>query len=379
MALTINHQTNDISSSSGTVTIAGAAVGGGADLYSANESSPAAQPSATGANGIAIGDTALASGVRGMSLGFSSTASGEDSSALGRATASGDASAAVGFYAEAQGAGSVAMGYSAIASASFAGAFGRDGRAAGENSITMGRSYASGADSFAAAIGNNTASYGATGANSIAIGLTNKATSTKSLAIGGSSNSSTGNHSSTIGGTASTASGFGSYAIGTSCIADADYSYAIGSGGKTNGILHKHAVGLNNGQQGADYLLGHTTADATPVALNTQVWTPTAANQIILQDYTAFIFSGTVVAREKGSTGTDVGAWEIKGVIRRESGVGTTVLVNSVINEINAPTGWAIAITADTTFGCLKVEATGVAATSIKWLATIKTAEVTYA
>ena len=41
--------------------------------------------------------------------------------------------------------------------------------------MALGGSYASGADSFAAAIDNNTASYGATGANSIAIGYLAKA------------------------------------------------------------------------------------------------------------------------------------------------------------------------------------------------------------
>jgi len=70
MSLTINHQTNDISASSGSVTIGGSAVGGGgADLYAANESSPAAQPSATGANAIAIGDSSVASSSKSISLG----------------------------------------------------------------------------------------------------------------------------------------------------------------------------------------------------------------------------------------------------------------------------------------------------------------------
>ena len=45
----------------GAVTFADAG-GGGAALYDANESSPTAQPSATGANAIAIGDSATASG-----------------------------------------------------------------------------------------------------------------------------------------------------------------------------------------------------------------------------------------------------------------------------------------------------------------------------
>jgi len=46
--------------------IAGA--GGGADLYAANESSPSAQPSATGANAIAIGDGAISAGAASVAL-----------------------------------------------------------------------------------------------------------------------------------------------------------------------------------------------------------------------------------------------------------------------------------------------------------------------
>tara|TARA_R110000796_G_scaffold81249_2_gene179093 strand:+ start:3628 stop:4587 length:960 start_codon:yes stop_codon:yes gene_type:complete len=45
--------------------------GGGADLYAANESSPAAQPSATGTNAIAIGDSAVATNTGAISLGKS--------------------------------------------------------------------------------------------------------------------------------------------------------------------------------------------------------------------------------------------------------------------------------------------------------------------
>ena len=40
---------------------------------------------------------------------------------------------------------------------------------------------------------------------------------------------------------------------------------------------------------------------------------------------------------------------------------------------------WAIAITADATNGAMAITATGVAATNIRWVATIQWAEVTYA
>ena len=42
-------------------TAIGGGGGGGADVYDANESSPSAQPSATGTNAIAIGDSAISS------------------------------------------------------------------------------------------------------------------------------------------------------------------------------------------------------------------------------------------------------------------------------------------------------------------------------
>ena len=41
----------------------------GADLYAANESSPTAQPSATGANAIAIGDSAVAAANDSIAIG----------------------------------------------------------------------------------------------------------------------------------------------------------------------------------------------------------------------------------------------------------------------------------------------------------------------
>jgi hypothetical protein len=58
------------------------------------------------------------------------------------------------------------------------------------------------------------------------------------------------------------------------------------------------------------------------------------------------------------------------------------VLGNGIVNQLFATAGaaaWDIALTADTTNGGLKIEATGAATTNIKWVATINTAEVTYA
>jgi trimeric autotransporter adhesin len=63
-------------------------------------------------------------------------------------------------------------------------AIGSESVSAGLRSIALGDAYASGTDSFAAAITNNTATYGATGANSVAIGSTAKATAMYATALG---------------------------------------------------------------------------------------------------------------------------------------------------------------------------------------------------
>ena len=131
--------------------------------------------------------------------------------------------------------------------------------------------------------------------------------------------------------------------------------------------------------QGAYFVLGHNTTNATPIALNTSTWTPSATNQITLLNNSAITFSGTVVARQQSADGTASAAWKVEGLIRREANAGSTVLVASTVTAINNTPSWGLALTADTSFGCLKIEATGASSTDIRWVATINTSEVTYA
>ena len=73
----------DLVVSSGASASEWAAAAGGADLYAANESSPSAQPSATGANAVAIGEAAVAVGVNSAAMGKSAAAGGLRSAAIG--------------------------------------------------------------------------------------------------------------------------------------------------------------------------------------------------------------------------------------------------------------------------------------------------------
>jgi len=381
---------------SGVVAFADAG-GGGADLYAANESSPDAQPSATGANAIAIGEASVASGSDAFAVGSDTDATGTMSMALGKgAQATANYNLAIGLNANATGERAVGIGNNGvIAGSAFSTAigtnsgFGGSVTATGAGAMALGGSRATGVDSFAAAIANNTASYGASGANSVAIGKQAKSTAGNAVAIGSKATASSASSMSfctSYANYGNVSSALNSFTMGDGNSASATSAIATGYGANAN-IQGKHAhangsFGDGNAEGSAQrgtFVLRCDTTDATAEALRTSSGTASTNNQITLPNNSAYTFSGTIVAREKASEGTDVGSWEVKGIIRREANAGTTVLVNSVINEFNAPTGWAVALTADTTNGCLKIAVTGVASTNIRWVATINTSEVTYA
>jgi len=343
--------------------------GGGADLYSANESSPNAQPSATGSNAIAVGDSATASGSYGLALGAYSSASGSSTFSAQGGTASALSSTAIGSQSVASGTSSVALGYNADATGSNSAALGRDAQAiTASRAVAIGKSKASGDTSFAAAIGNNS-SYGATGSNSIAIGSSASASSSWSVGIGRNS-SATGQYGVVLGGYA--------------CVSSANYGYAFGHRGKA-GFIGKYAFGVYTSSevgssQGGYMVLARNTTDATPAAVCSDGGNSTAGNtnQVVLPNNSAIAFHGTIVARQQASSGTASAAWKIEGLIRREGSAGTTVLVNSATTVLDNTPSWGMTLSADTTNGALKIEVTGASATNIRWVATINTSEVTY-
>ena len=274
----------------------------------------------------------------------------------------------------------------------------------GANAMALGNSRASGTDSFAAAIANNTATYGATGANSIAMGSLAQASNSDALALGDRANSNatastaigrqasaTGNSSVAIGsssaasqnntvaiGVFAAASGLGSISVGNYSTAGGDRGVSIGTGANSS-IVGKFAYSNGGIAFGGYFPMHQTTSDATPTALTTDGSAAGNDDQIILPNSSAYSFSGTIVARQKASDGTASAAWEIKGLIRREANAASTVLVNSALTVLDNTPAWGLALTADTTNGGLKIEATGAAATNIRWVATINTSEVTYA
>jgi len=378
------------------------------ELYAENPSSPTA-PSATGANAVAIGDSAISGGLRNFSvmsstsgddaigIGSASSVTGNYGIAIGRASSADTRSIAIGQSTSASGSGAVAIGYKSTATTN--------------DAVALGESRASGTDSFAAAIASNSGSYGATNANSVAMGQQAKATGSSAISIGYNSQS-TGTYSLAIGvgskatatsalciaAFSSTASGIASAILGgenqtasglKSAVLGGDFNTASGPWSLAHGTRAvsaeygkvAHAMGrfsADGDAQGGRFVFRSDTADDTPEPLTANNGAASTINQVILPNNSAYAFHGTIVARQQASGGTACAAWKVEGLIRREGSAGTTVLVNSATTILDNTPAWGMALSADTTNGGLKIEVTGAAATNIRWVATLNTSEVTY-
>lgn len=370
----------------------GTAIGGGGaalELYAENPSSPTA-PSATGANAIAIGTNAqatntnavaltrnaVASGISSFAFGNNAAATGTSGVAIGSGTGAAERATAIGGAgAQALQQNTTAIGSNSSSQPSTCPAGG------GAGAMALGGSYASGTNSFAAAIANNTSSYGATGANSVAVGQQAKATNSNAVAIGASFTTASGSLSLALG-RDSNAAGLRSVAIGGGN-ATATRSVCIGDTSATPTVQGHFAYACGRfsavgDAQAGTFVLRSDTTDATPEALTTNNSAAGANDQIILPNNSAYAFHGTIVARQQASQGTACAAWRVEGLIRREGSAGTTVLVNSATTVLDNTPAWGMALSADTTNGGLKIEVTGAASTNIRWVATIHTSEVTY-
>jgi len=320
----------------------------------------------------AVGDASVAVGSGAYAGSTNAFAAGTGAAAYG------NSSAALGTYAYATGLYDVAIG----CSSSGGGATAVTGAAA----IAIGGSYASGNDSLAINNVNNTSTYGAKGTQSIAIGGNCYATYSYGIVIAGAG-ANAGGYSSIALGYSSAAAGDGAVAIGNAwnigygARAEGLDSFAFGDSAWASQTKKYAFAGWGSSQGAVQYgllQLAKITTDATPTVLTSNTANATTNNQLILRNGAAFTVSGLVVARQSTATGTQSAAWKVEALIRRETGVATTVLVASTVTAISNVPGWTIALSADTTNGGLAVTATGAAGTVIRWNAALTTAEVVY-
>jgi len=340
--------------------------GGGADLYAA-ETTGSTDPTATGTLSLAIGSSANGSGTNAVAIGNGAAAgtysvgigwnagnTGSNNTIIGRtgSTAGTSGATVIGYNADVSDYSSnqTALGYQAKTSS-------------GAQATALTQSYASGANSFAAAIANNTSSYGATGANSVALSQNAKASSSETIALGPYTQA-----------TANAAVSIGAFSDAT-----AQRGFALGNYAKAGSIgkfaFSNQRYAAVGDTQGGLYVLRQQTSNATPIALTTSSGGTPTSTQIILPSGSAYAFTGTIVAKQLSSS--NAAAWEVKGLIVNQGG--TTTLTNSAITVISNTPSWGMALSADDTNDALAITVTGAASTIIRWVANIQTSEVSIA
>ena len=221
-------------------------------------------------------------------------------------------------------------------------------------------------------------------------GTTNVASGTQSVIVGGLQNIASGTTAVVGGGVGNNASGLGALISGGyNNISNNTIATVVGGRyGTTRGIVGNTIFAACNVplasssgvSQAALLILARQTTDATATVLLSEGTVANVTNQVILPNNAAYYFKGWAVSNVTG--GGDTKGWEISGVIKRGSGVGTTALVGtptvvSSFADVGAAT-WALTATADTTNGGLAITFTGQAATTIRTVCKIETTEVTY-
>ena len=257
----------------------------------------------------------------------------------------------------------------ATGSYSFIGGGGDAGTAANRNvasgdwSVVGGgwRNTASGAGSFVGGGGYSTSGS-----------FPNTASATNATISGGALNSVSGLYATVGGGVANTASGISSVIIG-------------GGQATTRSINGMQAFSYGQFTTAGDnqigtYQLGKITTDATPSVVTIGAGAAGSTNQVILPNNSAYYFKGSVIANVTGAA--NGASWSFEGAIMRGANAASTVLIGTpAINRVAASSGataWVIALTADTTNGGLAVTVTGAASTTIRWVASVNTVEVTF-
>lgn len=202
---------------------------------------------------------------------------------------------------------------------------------------------------------------------------------TSPFTTSGSFNTMIGGASTTISGTASS-----NLVVGSSHLVDGAsnscsvFGYYGATRGVAGAIVHAYGIRAAAGDsQRRVMVLRGTTTNATPLALTALGGTASAANQI------NFPTSTTCAIKVKGqltgiirSTGAVVGydfSAMVKQVTSTVSVVGTPTVTQQAADA--SLTGVVLAINADNTLKCVQVLVTGIAATTIDWVASIESVE----
>lgn len=246
-------------------------------------------------------------------------------------------------------------------------------------------------------------------------GENNRASSDKAVVVSGTNNTASATHAVVVNGQGNTASGGQSF-VGSGATNSASALSTVVAGGELNAASTQYAAvlgGLGGAASGdSSVVLGgryantrsiygrlsfasgrfsatgdaqmglhvtrRTTTDATATPLTADAGAPSTSNTNVLPNNSAYIVEAHVVARNP-ATG-DAAAWVLQALVTRGANAAATAVVGSVTaTTIAASAGaaaWAATLVVNTTRGSIEVQATGVAATTLRWVSSMYTTEV---
>jgi hypothetical protein len=212
-------------------------------------------------------------------------------------------------------------------------------------------------------------------------GLSNSASGARSTIAGGDDNDATGQHSA-VGG------GFLNDADGTASTVPGGYGNdANGQGSTILGTYYAKTdlfcqVAQAGGRFGAAGDAQQSTLTAriqtTNGTANVEMFLDGVTERLVLPNDTTWMFTVRIVARRTDVDGESA-AYQIQGCIDRNGSAATTALVGSPTKAVVAEdtAAWDCQVTADTTNGSLKIDVTGEASKTIRWVASIHLVHVT--
>jgi predicted phage tail protein len=157
----------------------------------------------------------------------------------------------------------------------------------------------------------------------------------------------------------------GTYEFTTSKI---KITLTAGANGITKPSIENFSVYFHN--DGDRISLQTQTTDATETALSTDGETATALNTVTLTDDNTMRFEGTLMARKNDNSET--ARYFIEGTLTRGTGAASVFMESSQLTVLHEDDeDWDVSLEAETTLGGLAVKVTGVALTTIDWIADI--------
>jgi hypothetical protein len=261
--------------------------------------------------------------------------------------------------------------------------------ASGEEA-TVGGGYLNTASGLNATVGGGYCNNASNSYATVGGGKSNAASNSYATVGGGDSNSTSNTYATVGGGKSNTASYFATVGGGESNIASG--GRATVGGGKSNTASDYYAtvpggyqaeaslygqMAYASGQfaaagdaQASLYVLRNATSDAT----ETELYLDGTDDRLTVASGRTMTFDILVVARSDG--GASAG-YRVEGVIENVGGI-TSFIGTPAVTELGEDADWTVAVEDDDTYDALVIKVTGAGSTNIRWVATVRTAEVAW-